>query len=446
MSILCCVADEVESLAAARQAALNGSDPSDAIRVVNALLTQLDKLKQHPNVMVLTTSNLTHAIDLAFIDRADIKAFIGPPSLQGRYNMLHSSFCELQRVGIVEEVEGNTVYPSTYNELMLSDCEDMGSSKGVHLGKKLLEVAKACELIIPSHHLCRSFYPSIFGPHPIPPSLLLIPSHHLLLIPSNHLCPSSHHTVSSHPIFTIFSPHPSHRLFSSHFHHLFSSSHPTVSAPHLIPPFSSHFLRLFSSSHPAFPPSHPIPPSLLRIPSHRLFSAHFRHLFSSSHTTMSPLHPIPPSLLIIPFDYSASSSHPTISASHPIPPSLKTSHPTISQNIPSHNLSSSSHPISPSLFIIPAHYLSCSSYPIISAPHPITPSLLIPFPLSFLLIPSHLTISAPHPIPPSLFIPCHQFSSSHAHVLPTAINSPQGPGSCRLVGEGTAASLCASGA
>ncbi|CAI7852973.1 unnamed protein product, partial [Closterium sp. NIES-54] len=146
-SLVFVLIDEVESLAAARQAALNGSDPSDAIRVVNALLTQLDKLKQHPNVMVLTTSNLTHAIDLAFIDRADIKAFIGPPSLQGRYNMLHSSFCELQRVGIVDEVEGNTVYPSTYNELMLSDCdsEDMGSSKGVHLGKKLLEVAKACE-------------------------------------------------------------------------------------------------------------------------------------------------------------------------------------------------------------------------------------------------------------------------------------------------------------
>ncbi|CAI7922257.1 unnamed protein product, partial [Closterium sp. NIES-53] len=146
-SLVFVLIDEVESLAAARQAALNGSDPSDAIRVVNALLTQLDKLKQHPNVMVLTTSNLTHAIDLAFIDRADIKAFIGPPSLQGRYYMLHSSFCELQRVGIVDEVEGNTVYPSTYNELMLSDCdsEDMGSSKGVHLGKKLLEVAKACE-------------------------------------------------------------------------------------------------------------------------------------------------------------------------------------------------------------------------------------------------------------------------------------------------------------
>eukprot|EP00475_Leptophrys_vorax_P001853 TRINITY_DN11036_c0_g1_i6.p1 TRINITY_DN11036_c0_g1~~TRINITY_DN11036_c0_g1_i6.p1 ORF type:complete len:135 (+),score=11.54 TRINITY_DN11036_c0_g1_i6:1141-1545(+) len=52
--------------------------------------------------MMLTTSNITNAIDLAFIDRADIKAYIGPPSLQGRYDMLQSSVMELLRVGIIE--------------------------------------------------------------------------------------------------------------------------------------------------------------------------------------------------------------------------------------------------------------------------------------------------------------------------------------------------------
>jgi hypothetical protein len=52
---------------------VSGSEPSDAIRAVNALLTQLDALRRHPNVMVLTTSNITEAIDLAFVDRADIK-------------------------------------------------------------------------------------------------------------------------------------------------------------------------------------------------------------------------------------------------------------------------------------------------------------------------------------------------------------------------------------
>lgn len=65
----------MESLTAARKAALSGSEPSDAIRVVNAVLTQLDALKNYANVLVLTTSNITEAIDIAFVDRADIKQY-----------------------------------------------------------------------------------------------------------------------------------------------------------------------------------------------------------------------------------------------------------------------------------------------------------------------------------------------------------------------------------
>ena len=34
-----------------------GTEPSDAIRVVNALLTQIDRLRAFDNVLVLTTSN-----------------------------------------------------------------------------------------------------------------------------------------------------------------------------------------------------------------------------------------------------------------------------------------------------------------------------------------------------------------------------------------------------
>lgn len=73
---------QVESLTAARTAAMSGSEPSDAIRVVNALLTQIDLIKKycmslapglthsrHKNVIILTTSNITGAIDLAFVDR-----------------------------------------------------------------------------------------------------------------------------------------------------------------------------------------------------------------------------------------------------------------------------------------------------------------------------------------------------------------------------------------
>ena len=41
--------DEVESLTAARRAAVAGNEPADAIRAVNALLTQLDSLRHAPN-------------------------------------------------------------------------------------------------------------------------------------------------------------------------------------------------------------------------------------------------------------------------------------------------------------------------------------------------------------------------------------------------------------
>jgi pachytene checkpoint protein 2 len=73
------LADEVESLTAARAGAMAGTEPTDALRVkftlitnilfsrtapqvVNALLTQLDKLRHKKNVLVVSTSNLAKAI------------------------------------------------------------------------------------------------------------------------------------------------------------------------------------------------------------------------------------------------------------------------------------------------------------------------------------------------------------------------------------------------
>ncbi|KAJ3598623.1 hypothetical protein NHX12_002128 [Muraenolepis orangiensis] len=93
--------DEVESLTAARNASQAGTEPSDAIRVVNAVLTQLDQIKRHPNVVILTTSNVTEKIDLAFVDRADIKQYIGPPSEKGIYNIYLSCLEELMRCQII---------------------------------------------------------------------------------------------------------------------------------------------------------------------------------------------------------------------------------------------------------------------------------------------------------------------------------------------------------
>lgn len=104
-ALVCVLIDEVESLTAARKSAMQGQEPSDAIRVVNALLTQIDHIKRYPNVIILTTSNVTGAIDLAFVDRADIKQYIGPPSVNAIFSIYHSCIAELMRAGIISPVQ-----------------------------------------------------------------------------------------------------------------------------------------------------------------------------------------------------------------------------------------------------------------------------------------------------------------------------------------------------
>jgi len=137
---VCILIDEVESLTAARSKAMQGSEPSDAIRVVNAVLTELDKLKAMPNVLVLTTSNITGAIDDAFLDRADIVQYIGPPSVQARYEILAQCVNELAAKGIVRpsyssssssfsssSISGSSCAPSSFSPSSFSSLMDQDS-------------------------------------------------------------------------------------------------------------------------------------------------------------------------------------------------------------------------------------------------------------------------------------------------------------------------------
>jgi hypothetical protein len=79
---------------------VRGSEPSDAVRVVNAVLTAIDALRARPNVLLLATSNVSEAIDVAFIDRADVRLHIGHPDAAARFAILGSSFAELCRAGV----------------------------------------------------------------------------------------------------------------------------------------------------------------------------------------------------------------------------------------------------------------------------------------------------------------------------------------------------------
>ncbi|KAH7103022.1 P-loop containing nucleoside triphosphate hydrolase protein [Auriculariales sp. MPI-PUGE-AT-0066] len=133
--------DEVESLTAARAGAMSGTEPSDALRVVNALLTQLDKLKRRKNVLVIATSNLTKAIDDAFMDRADIVQYIGLPSASAVYEILRSCVLELMRAGIVEQIEVPTATLLKQGDLL--DATDV-ARRSTAVGSRLEIVAQRC--------------------------------------------------------------------------------------------------------------------------------------------------------------------------------------------------------------------------------------------------------------------------------------------------------------
>uniref|UniRef100_A0A667ZXS5 Pachytene checkpoint protein 2 homolog n=1 Tax=Myripristis murdjan TaxID=586833 RepID=A0A667ZXS5_9TELE len=127
--------DEVESLTAARNACQAGTEPSDAIRVVNSVLTQLDQIKRHSNVVILTTSNVTEKIDLAFVDRADIKQYIGPPSEKGIYNIYLSCLEELMKCQIIHPRQQLFTIPEleTMGFAKSEMCEHSLTLRNIHL-------------------------------------------------------------------------------------------------------------------------------------------------------------------------------------------------------------------------------------------------------------------------------------------------------------------------
>ncbi|KAL6064592.1 Pachytene checkpoint protein 2 [Balamuthia mandrillaris] len=138
-AFVCLLIDEVESLTAARSRAIAGNEPSDAVRVVNALLTQIDRIKHLRNIVVLTTSNVSNALDDAFLDRADVKQYIGLPGVRCRYNLLKSAAEELMRVSIISPRQVLLDYHSVL--LFKQEEENKLTKSSLHL----LRIASLCE-------------------------------------------------------------------------------------------------------------------------------------------------------------------------------------------------------------------------------------------------------------------------------------------------------------
>ncbi|PYH36850.1 putative pachytene checkpoint component Pch2 [Aspergillus neoniger CBS 115656] len=108
-TFVCVSMDEIETLVARRDRALSSNEPFDAIRAVDAVLTGLDKLKEHSNVIVVCTSNLITALDQAFLDRVDIKQYIPQLSSRPIYNTYKDCLEELSQSGLIEGVSFDVV-------------------------------------------------------------------------------------------------------------------------------------------------------------------------------------------------------------------------------------------------------------------------------------------------------------------------------------------------
>lgn len=106
-TFVCCLLDEIESLLMARQS-LDEADPTDVFKTVNLVLTELDNFVDLPNVLFIGTSNISQALDPAFMDRIDYGLFIDYPNAHTRSAILKDSFRELnEKVGTDLKLKGD---------------------------------------------------------------------------------------------------------------------------------------------------------------------------------------------------------------------------------------------------------------------------------------------------------------------------------------------------
>ncbi|KAH6915152.1 thyroid receptor-interacting protein 13 [Coprinopsis sp. MPI-PUGE-AT-0042] len=141
--------DEVESLTAARAGAMAGNEPSDGLRVVNALLTQLDKLKHRKNVLIMATSNLVKAIDSAFVDRADIIQYIDLPSREAIYDILRTSVLEIMSKGVIASLPLPSLMQVQLYEVTVKPNQSLeyssdANQRSKNAGLKLLNLSAKC--------------------------------------------------------------------------------------------------------------------------------------------------------------------------------------------------------------------------------------------------------------------------------------------------------------
>eukprot|EP01042_Synura_sphagnicola_P000507 gene507-540_t len=144
---VCVLIDEVESMVSARASSVKSSEPSDAVRVVNAVLTSLDALRRRSNVLLLCTSNMVTNIDAAFLDRVDMRIYLGPPPIGARGIIKEKgSGGTLGDIANHLSAQGNVTLDGQRDMLVEPPSRSGGSSCGESLEQTLYRVAELSEV------------------------------------------------------------------------------------------------------------------------------------------------------------------------------------------------------------------------------------------------------------------------------------------------------------
>ncbi|RDW77044.1 hypothetical protein BP6252_05097 [Coleophoma cylindrospora] len=129
---ICLLIDEVESIAASRELGSKRGEVQDAIRATNALLTSLDRIRFHTNLVILCTSNMWDTLDSAFLNRCGFQYRVEIPSNAAKYAILRVRLQKLMRLGVITPYADLPCYRN-------SECEYFGTEKP---GAILLNIVK----------------------------------------------------------------------------------------------------------------------------------------------------------------------------------------------------------------------------------------------------------------------------------------------------------------
>lgn len=95
------IIDEIETLATDRSRLMANNETADGVRLVNTLLTHLDKLKHYSNFFMIGTSNLIESLDTAFKDRACGLFQLPLPNEEAIFNIFEQRLGYLLEMNII---------------------------------------------------------------------------------------------------------------------------------------------------------------------------------------------------------------------------------------------------------------------------------------------------------------------------------------------------------